>query len=50
MGDKVYQENDNLNYFRQTSRYIYRPGLFMIAMLRLNVLLGEEKYKEIRKL
>lgn len=42
-------KNDNLNYFRQTSRYIYRRGLFMIAMLRLNVLLGEEKYKEIRK-
>lgn len=42
-------KNENLNYFRQISKYINRRGLFMITMLRLNVLLGEEKYKEIRK-
>jgi len=42
-------QKGELYYFRQRTCYIYRRGIFMTTMLRLNVLLGQGKYNEMRK-
>lgn len=42
-------ESGNRYFLRQTTKYIYRRGVFMVAMLNLHNLLGEEDYTELRK-
>ncbi len=49
IGENGEPKDLNPKYFlRQTTGYIYRRGVFMIAMLKLQKLLGERGYNELR--
>ena len=42
-------KSGNCSFLRTTTKYIYRRGVFMVAMLNLHKLLGEKGYAELRE-